>query len=104
MRLVVCAVGGVVRHGGGGAAGAACVDQRLESDEVDGFLEPFADFVLDACAEVVRTIRVAKGHQPSIARSPAASDTGVSPNVEKNADGSQVLSSSSMRSWSGVSG
>jgi hypothetical protein len=37
--------------------------------------------VLDPGLEIGRAIRMAKGHQPSIARSPEASGTGVSPKV-----------------------
>lgn len=98
MRLVFRAVVGVVGRRRGAAARTPGIDERLEADEIDRLLEPFANLVLDARVEIVRAVGVAERHQPSMARSPEASGTGVRPNVEKNADGSQVLSSSSMSS------
>ena len=108
VREIVAPVGGVVGRRRREAALAAGLDQRFQADEIHGFFEPLSDFHVDARVEVVGAIGMAEGHelrgQLSIARSPVTRGTGASPNVETNGSGSQTLSSSSIRSWSGVSG
>src|SRR5439155_1556489 len=55
--------------------------EDVEADEVDGFLEALAHFVSEARVEIVRAVRMAKGHQASIAARPAPKEIGTSPNV-----------------------
>src|SRR2546427_163762 len=78
---VLRAIGGVVRLRRGKAACLPRADQRVEADEVDGFLEALAHFVSEARVEIVRAVRMAKGHQASIAARPAPKEIGTSPNV-----------------------
>ena len=63
-----------------------------------------ADLVLDPRAEVVRRSAWRNGISRASRGARTPSGTGVRPKAEKNGAGSQVLSSSSIRSWSGVSG
>ena len=99
---VVAPVGGVVGGRRWQTPFAPSLDQGLEADEVHGLFEPLTHLHVDAGAEVVRAVGMAEGHaarrQLSIARRPATSGTGMSPKVVKNGSGSQMLSSSSMRS------
>src|SRR5437764_202086 len=78
---VLRAIGGVVRLRRGKTACLPRADQRVEADEVDGFLEALAHFVSEARVEIVRAVRMAKGHQASIAARPAPKEIGTSPNV-----------------------
>ena len=75
------AIGGVVCLRRGKAACLSAAYQGVEADEVDGLLEALSHLVSDARVEIVRAVRMAKGHQASIAASPAPKETGTSPNV-----------------------
>src|SRR2546428_245567 len=102
----------VAGAGRGQPVGPPPLDQRVEARDVHRLLDPLAQLGLDACDEIARLAGVAAerraegrvGRHPSSRRRPVASGSGTSPNVEKNGAGSQTLSSSSIRSWSGVSG